>query len=89
MEKKESILLKDAGIGYNETVGKLQLMSNIHLAFYPNDFVGIVGLNGVGKSTFLKSICGLLPLLNGELFLNGKQITQLTLPEIAKKIAVV
>ncbi|PNZ80094.1 zinc ABC transporter ATP-binding protein, partial [Staphylococcus petrasii] len=36
------------------------------------DFLAIVGPNGAGKSTLLKVILGLLPLQNGEIFIDGK-----------------
>lgn len=39
--------------------------------------IAVLGRNGVGKSTLLKTIIGLLPISAGHLFLNGKEITQL------------
>ena len=61
----ENILLKidNLNIGYN---GK-SVCSNINLEVKNGDFVCIVGENGVGKTTFMKTILGLLKPINGEI----------------------
>ncbi len=89
MDKKECIILKDAALGYKTSNATISVLKNINLAFYPGDFVGIVGINGVGKSTLLKSLCGLLPILEGDILIDQKPITELLLNELAKKIAIV
>jgi branched-chain amino acid transport system ATP-binding protein len=44
----------------------------------PGDsIVGLVGRNGAGKTTTLKSIVGLVPLVSGEIRLNGRDLTRL------------
>ncbi|MEG1615817.1 MAG: ABC transporter ATP-binding protein [Bacteroidales bacterium] len=51
------IELKNVGYQYKKGVNVLQ---GITLNFYPGKIYGILGKNGVGKSTLLKIICGLL-----------------------------
>lgn len=89
MDKKECIVLKDATLGYKKTNANISILKNINLTFYTGDFVGVVGVNGVGKSTLLKSLCGLLPVLEGKIFIDQQPITELLLNELAKKIAIV
>ncbi|MDO9000106.1 MAG: ABC transporter ATP-binding protein [Bacteroidota bacterium] len=89
MEKKESIVFKNASLGYKKNNQDTCVLKEINLSFYQGDFVGIVGLNGIGKSTLLKSLCGLLPLLSGEILINQKSISSYNLNELAKKIAIV
>jgi iron complex transport system ATP-binding protein len=89
MSNPQSITIKNATLGYNKAGSNLSILKNVNLGFYPGDFVGIVGLNGTGKSTLLKSMCGLLPVLSGEIFLDGKNISELSLTQLAKKIAIV
>jgi iron complex transport system ATP-binding protein len=48
-----------------------------------------VGLNGVGKSTLLKSLCGLIPLVSGEILIEQKPISDFLPNDLAKKISVV
>jgi len=46
--------------------GGKELFSNINLSFLPNAKIGIVGVNGVGKSTFLKIMAGIEKDYTGE-----------------------
>lgn len=49
-----------------------QVLENINIKINKGDFLAIVGPNGAGKSTLLKVILRLLPLQNGEIFIDGK-----------------
>lgn len=89
MEKQACISTKKAAFGYKKAAVVSTVLKQVNLDFYPHDMVGIVGLNGTGKSTLLKSMCGLLPLLQGEVLIDNRAIGDMDLPELAKKIAVV
>jgi iron complex transport system ATP-binding protein len=89
MKKKECISFKKTSLGYKKNNEVISVLTDINLSFYKGDFVGIVGLNGVGKSTLLKSLCGLLPLLGGQLLIDEQPILNYSLNELAKKIAIV
>jgi putative ABC transport system ATP-binding protein len=47
----------------------------INLSLAPGEFVTIIGGNGAGKSTLLNSVAGTLPIEEGQMFLNGEDIT--------------
>ena len=47
--------------------GGKTLFENINLSFLPNAKIGVVGLNGSGKSTFLKILSGIDKEFNGEI----------------------
>ena len=47
--------------------GGKTLFENINLSFLPNAKIGIVGINGSGKSTFLKILSGIDKEYNGEI----------------------
>ena len=66
-----------------------KLMEGINLSLDHGQLIGLVGQNGVGKSTLIRTICGLQPKLSGKVFLTGDQTEELTAKEIAKKISVV
>jgi iron complex transport system ATP-binding protein len=89
MNTNAKIILKNASLGYIKSGKSIPILKNLNLNFYENDFVGVVGLNGVGKSTFLKSICGLLPLLEGDVLIEGKTILKSTLSDLAEEISIV
>ncbi|MGN0310860.1 MAG: metal ABC transporter ATP-binding protein [Bacteroides sp.] len=57
------IEIKDLTAGYDQQ----QVLHHISLSIFPNDFLGIVGPNGGGKTTLLKCILGLLKPQEGEI----------------------
>ncbi len=50
------------------------VLEDINLTLQPLDFVGIIGPNGGGKTTLLKTILGLLPPLRGEIRIMGQPV---------------
>ncbi|WP_110093201.1 ABC-F family ATP-binding cassette domain-containing protein [Bacillus thuringiensis] len=54
--------VKDATIGYNED----PIIEHVTMRLTRGDSVALVGPNGIGKSTLLKSLVNKLPLLNGD-----------------------
>lgn len=57
---KEVINVMDLGVGYDE------VLSTVNFTAIRGDKIGIIGGNGLGKSTFLKTIMGEIPALSGE-----------------------
>ncbi len=51
-------------------------LSHINLTVAPGEKLAIVGLNGVGKTTLMKLVCGLLDPTGGAVLLNGEDIRQ-------------
>jgi len=54
--------MKDVSIGFNNNK---PLMSSLNLEIYSGEIVAIAGPSGIGKTTMLKTIAGLVPPLNG------------------------
>ena len=59
-------------------------MDNINLSLDTNKFVAITGPNGSGKSTLAKIIMGIEKSDSGNIFLDGQDITNLSITEKAK-----
>jgi energy-coupling factor transport system ATP-binding protein len=59
--------VRDLSIGY----GKKVVLSSINLKADRGDIIAVTGHNGVGKSTFLRTICGLQKSLEGTILWNG------------------
>lgn len=74
-----------ATIGY----GDKPVLREISLEVTPGEVLGIVGPNGVGKSTLVKGASGILTPLDGQICVDGKEISALSPPERARLIAVV
>lgn len=69
-------------------VGKRHLFAAEHLNI-TNGIVALVGRNGTGKSTLLKTIMGLHDDFSGEISINGKALEMFQPAELAKEIAIV
>jgi zinc/manganese transport system ATP-binding protein len=59
-------------VGASAGLGGRPVWSNVDAAVAAGEFVAILGPNGVGKSTLLKAILGLVPLKAGEIRLMGQ-----------------
>lgn len=66
---KELIKLENVAVDYAGIIA----LRDLNLTIYEDDFLGIIGPNGGGKSTLMKSILGLVPLANGEIIYDGKK----------------
>ncbi len=59
----------------NVCYGAIQALHNVSLHIKQKEFVALIGSNGAGKTTLLNSIFGLIPIKDGEVFFNEKNIT--------------
>jgi zinc/manganese transport system ATP-binding protein len=60
--------LRDASLGYGDRV----LWEGLNLTVQPGEFLAVLGANGSGKTSLLRSILGLQPLSGGTLTVNGE-----------------
>lgn len=73
-------------IGYGP---EKMLAKDISLSLNSGQLIGLVGQNGVGKSTLIRTICGLQPKLEGDIRLNNASIDQYTPRDLSKEISIV
>lgn len=52
------------------------VLHDVSLTVEPGEIVAIVGRNGVGKTTLVKALMGVLPLTGGKIILAGKDVTR-------------
>jgi branched-chain amino acid transport system ATP-binding protein len=64
--------------------GKSHILHGVSLEVAPGEVVGLLGRNGVGKSTTLKSIMGMVEPTHGDVLLEGKTITGLPPHKLAR-----
>ena len=59
------------------TVNEKQALKGIDLTLEDGDFVTVIGGNGAGKSTMLTAIAGVWPVDEGQIIIDGKDVTKL------------
>ncbi len=59
------------------TVNEKVALNGLDLTVNDGDFITVIGGNGAGKSTMLNAICGVFPVDEGEIVLDGHNITSL------------
>ena len=60
--------------GVDAFYGRAQILSEVSLELRRSEVVALLGRNGAGKSTTIKSIIGLVPPAKGEIAFEGKPI---------------
>lgn len=65
------------------------VLRNVSAKFCPGEKISIVGMNGAGKTTFIKLLCRLLIPTEGEILLNGVNINEYSEESYTKLIATV
>ena len=76
----------DLAIGYSR--GSC-LASALHLRLEPGKLVGLLGPNGIGKSTLLRTLAGMQAPLAGTVLLKGADVRQLNPSELARRLSLV
>jgi len=77
-------------IGYAPRRGPRRIVaSNLNLTLHAGEVVCLLGPNGVGKSTLLRTLVGMQPPLDGRVWLDGVDLSTLSAREIARRVSVV
>ncbi|WP_371803337.1 metal ABC transporter ATP-binding protein [Candidatus Lokiarchaeum ossiferum] len=70
--EEELIRFENVKLGYNQR----PILHGINFKIRKGDYIGIIGPNGCGKSTFLKSILNLIVPMEGTIRMQGKKINR-------------
>ena len=89
--KNQHIILetKNLSVGYKTKKEEKLIASNINIALQKGQLIGLVGANGIGKSTLLRSLTQVQAKLSGEILLNDKPLASYSNLELAKSMSLV
>ncbi len=62
---------------YHVAYGQSEVINGMNLTLHPKEIVAIMGRNGMGKTTLMKSLIGMIPSSSGSVQLNGKELSEL------------
>jgi len=87
--KENFIRIENLSIGYYGKSKSLFILENLNLSTRKGELLALIGANGMGKSTLLRTICKLIPKIEGKIFIDNKISDNITLNELAKLISFV
>lgn len=88
IEFKKSVMLKSVSFQYDEKTRSV-LLENLSVSINRGDFVVLEGPSGMGKTTFIHLLAGLISNYKGEILIDGTVLTTDTLPSWQSKIGFV
>lgn len=87
--KQKTIEARNLTIGYSTKKNTRMVAENINSTIYSGELTCLLGANGVGKSTLLKTLSGFTPQLLGSIYIQGKDLQLYKARELSKCISVV
>lgn len=89
MENKIILQTSNLSIGYKTKSSTTTIAKNLNLNLQEAKLIAIIGANGIGKSTLLRTITGIQKPLSGTVLLNEKNIHELDALTLAQNLSVV
>ncbi|MCX6325234.1 MAG: ABC transporter ATP-binding protein [Bacteroidia bacterium] len=86
MNLTEILSLDSLKIGYVSGRHENVLLPPLNASANKGELIAVIGRNGIGKSTLLRTLTGLQPSLGGEIFYSGKKIMDYSRMDLAQKV---
>lgn len=83
--KHIALQVEDLSVGYKS----ISICGNIDFKLYKGELMAVVGINGIGKSTLLRTLGNFQPKISGLINVNGKSTQDFSPLELASRISVV
>ncbi len=80
---------ENLSIGYPSKKGDTVIAEGLNFALRKGELIGLVGSNGIGKSTLLRTLSATQPALKGSIILNGSTISETTSLQRATQLSLV
>jgi iron complex transport system ATP-binding protein len=89
MNNSPVIATIDLSIGYTTKKEVRPVAKDLNLQLNAGKLISLVGANGIGKSTLLRTLCGIQKPLDGKVHLNGKAIETYEALDLAQQLSLV
>lgn len=89
MSEMENIELRKLAIGYRSKGNEKTVAGDISATVNGGELTCLLGQNGIGKSTLLRTLSAFQPALGGEIFINGTSLSSFTDKELSRHLGVV
>ncbi|MFR9650812.1 MAG: ABC transporter ATP-binding protein [Rikenellaceae bacterium] len=89
MVREETITLESLTIGYRQKSGYKYVAEQINASVYSGELTCLLGANGVGKSTLLRTMTANQPMIDGEVYYLGERLSSYTPKRLSSIISIV
>ncbi|MFT5964515.1 MAG: iron complex transport system ATP-binding protein [Flavobacterium sp.] len=89
MENNIILEASKMSIGYSNKKENILISSGINLTLERGKLISLIGANGIGKSTLLRTLTGIQKTLSGTVLLDGRNIHKLDSLSVARNLSVV
>lgn len=90
MERDNIILsAEQLSIGYSNKKESVGIADEINISLSQGKLIALIGANGIGKSTLLRTLTGIQPPLKGTVLLKGKKNNDYSAKELAQTLGIV
>lgn len=89
MNKQETIQLQGLSIGYITKKERKTVAEGITASILSGELTCLLGVNGIGKSTLLRTLSAFQPKLDGDIFVQQKEISSYSEKELSTLLSVV
>lgn len=86
MNENSILSVSSLRIGYSSGRRSISILPELNISASSGELIAVIGRNGIGKSTLLRTLAGLQPALAGNIKLYGRDISEYSRIEIARKI---
>jgi len=89
MESRTILSAQQLSIGYKSKSHNNVIADNINLDLKERKLIALIGANGIGKSTLLRTLTGIQKPLAGKILLNNKDLAGYSAPLLAQNLSIV
>jgi iron complex transport system ATP-binding protein len=80
---------RDLAVGYRSRRSRRAVLERVNVAAQPGELVCLLGPNGIGKSTLIRTLARMQPALWGQVELGGERLESLSASDLARRLGVV
>ena len=84
-----NITVRNLSVGYKKGKKLVTIKEGINVNAHSGELIALIGSNGIGKSTLLRTLTGFQKSLGGEILLNDRKLSSFPLKELARVLSFV
>lgn len=89
LPSQETLEVRFENVSFKYPNSDVEIIKDLNLTIHKGEKLAIVGINGAGKTTIIKLLCGLFKPTSGKIFINNIDITEFNADEYYKMFSVV